>query len=410
MNDLNIRLMNRALANNEGTTPGSSGWSIITDPAQLEALANEAYQSCLCPRRLEHNLLWLSRADHGEDATCGALAFYREGALVSYFPFRLRQSQLRLRLGEVTIAHLPFRALQLYGYGIVGEKSEVARAFTALAGISLPYDGLTLEETPTASALWSALKQDNKKFFVFERSRALHYVIDLPSNYADYFRQLSRKTRTNIKRGERELEARLGHWEVQKFTAPEHVHGMVQLIEAIATKTFHYHLLGQDLTTSNEQLNRNLTMYAQQGWLRGYVLLGNNWPVAYALGYLVNGCYQYELIGYDPEFAHASPGIVLLAQIVEDLVSTRAADLLDFGAGGAKYKQEFSNRSYEEGALLVCRRTLYASSAGTAEHLLVHVSRLGARVLEKTGLKARLKKFLRSKRAHTRSVTVPSHG
>lgn len=385
----------------DGCAPrGSNHWNLITDPAALEKLAEEARRSRLCPRRLEHDLLWVSRTDHGEHATYGAVSLYRESRLVSYLPFRIRSSTRRLRLGEATIAHLPFRALQLYGDGIVGEKTELPWALIALDEVPLRYDGITLEETPTESALWSAVKQLNS-VQVFERSRAPHYVIDLPCNYTDYFQRLSGKTRTNIRRGARELQARLGHWEVRKFTAAEHVREMVQLVEGIATKTFHCRLLGQNLTTSNEQLVCNLTTYAQQGWLRGYVLLGDNWPIAYALGYLVNGCYQYELIGYDPEFAHSSPGIVLLARIVEDLISTEKADLLDFGAGDASYKRLFSNRSYEDGNLLVCRRTLYAKSAARAERLFSLASQIGTRVLERAGLKAGLKKYLRSRWAQT---------
>jgi len=381
-------------------TWGSDDWNIITKPARLEKLVEEAGRSRLCPRRLEHDLLWLSRTDHGEHSTSGAIVLYRDRALVSYLPFRLRQSKLRLRLGEVTIASLPFRALQLYGDGIVGEKTELPSALTVLGEASLPYDGLTLEETPIKSALWRSVKENNKNFVVFERYRAMHSVIDLPSTYTDYFQKLSQKTRQNIRRGARELESRLGSWNVRKFSDPEQVHSMVQLVEAIAIKTFHYHLHGQDLTTSNEQLIRNLTEYAQQGWLRGYVLLGNHRPVAYGLGYLINGCFQYEFMGHDPEFAHASPGIVLLAQIVEDLISTATADMLDFGAGDANYKQLLSNRSYEEGALLVCRRTLYASGAAMAERLFASASRLGIHMLDQTGMKARLKKFVRMKGSH----------
>jgi hypothetical protein len=384
-----------------GTISGGSRWSVIIGSDRLEELAEHIDRPSLCPHRLEHNLLWLSRASHGENATFGAIALYRERCLVSYLPFRLRQSKLHLRVGELTIAHLPFRALQLYGDGIVGENAEVAWACTALAELQLSYDGLTIEEIPTSSALWIALKHANKTFWVFERFRAQHYVIDLPCKYADYFEQLSGKTRSNIRRGARELGERLGQWDAQRFTAPEHVRNLVRLVEVIATKTFHYHLLGQDLTTSNEQFIRNLTIYAQQGWLRGYVLVGNDRPVAYAIGYLVNRCFQYELIGYDPEFAHASPGIVLLSFIVKDLINTGIADLLDFGAGDASYKQLFSNRSYEESTLLVCRRTLYAGSAAIAERLFARASRLCVRVLEHANLKAPLKKLLRSKRSCT---------
>jgi hypothetical protein len=383
---------------NYGCAPKDSGrWSIVTDRAGLERLAEEAGRSRLSPSRLEHDLLWLSRTDHGKHAICGAISFYKESGLISYLPFRIRSTTLRLRLGEMTIAHLPFRALQLYGEGIVGEKIEMPWALTALAEVQLPYDGLTLEESPTESTLWSALKQGNNDVLVFERSRAAHSVIDLPSSYAYYLQQLSRKTRENIRRHAREIESRLGHWGVRKFAAAPQIYEMVRLVEVIATKTYHYRLLGQDLTTSNEQFIRNLTIHAQQGWLRGYVLVGNDRPVAYTIGYLVNGRFQGELIGYDPEFAHASPGTLLLTQIVEDLINTGTANLYDFGAGDASYKREFGNRSYEEGTLLVCRRTLYARCAATAERLFAHASRLGARVLEQTNLKAPLKKFLRSK-------------
>jgi hypothetical protein len=391
----------QATMKSKGVFSDSTAWNIVTGSTQLEELAAEAHLLHFRPRRLEHDLLWLSRADHGEHSTCGAIAFYRDKDLVSYIPFRLRRIKLRLRFGELTVARLPFQALQLHGEGIVGEKAEVAWAFTALAQVPLPYDGLLLEETPTDSALWRSLKQGDKSFFGFERSRAPHSVIDLPSSYAIYFQGLQRKTRENIRRHSRKLGTYIDRWEVRKFTAPEHVREMVELVEEIATKTYHYHLLGQDLTASNKELIRNLNIYAQEGWLRGYLLFADNRPIAYVVGYLVNGCFQSELTGYDPEFANVSPGILIQLRVIEDLINTGTADLLDYGAGGASYKQELGNRIYEEGTALVCRRTLYAFSAAISERLFTEASQVGARVLHRTGLKRQLKRFLRSRWKHT---------
>jgi CelD/BcsL family acetyltransferase involved in cellulose biosynthesis len=391
----------QATMNRTGVFSDSMGWNIVTGSSQLEELAEEAHLLHFRPRRLEHDLLWLSRADHGEHSTCGAIAFYREGALIGYLPFRLRLSSLPLRLGEVTLARLPFRALQLYSDGMVGEKAEAAWVITALAQVPLPYDGLILEETPTDSALWRGLQEGAKSFLVFERSRAPHSVIDLPSSYAIYFQGLPRKTRENIRRHSRKLGTHLDGWEVRKFTASEQIHEMVELVEAIATKTYHFHLLRQDLTASNKQLIRNLKIYAREGWLRGYVLLGDHRPIAYVVGYLVNGCFQSEFTGYHPAFARYSPGILLQLRVIEDLINTGTADFLDFGAGGASYKRELGNRLYEEGTLLVCRRTLYACSAAISERLFADASRVGACVLHRTGLKGQLKRFLRSKWKHT---------
>src|SRR4029077_734183 len=116
---------------------------------------------------------------------------------------------------------------------------------------------------------------------------------------------------------------------VRKFTTSEQIHEMVELVEAIATKTYHFHLLGQDLTASNKQLIRNLKICAQEGWLRGYELLGDNRPIAYVVGYLVNGCFQSEFTVYHPAFARYSPGILLQLRVIEDLINTGTADFLD---------------------------------------------------------------------------------
>src|SRR5262249_49779291 len=156
---------------------------------------------------------------------------------------------------------------------------------------------------------------------------------------------------------------------VRKYATEQDAADLARAVESVVKKTFHYHLLGADLTTNNHVFVSNLTTWGRHGWLRAYVLFGDEKPIAYAIGYLIERRFQYEQIGYDPELARSSPGTYLLSRIVEDLIESKAADLLDFGSGDADYKRLFGNRSYEEGTMLLTRRTLYAQSAARAERL-----------------------------------------
>jgi len=167
----------------------------------------------------------------------------------------------------------------------------------------------------------------------------------------------------------------------------------------VITKTFHYHVLGWNLTASNAAFRNNLETWARHGWLRGYVLYAADRPLAYAIGYLSERRYQYEQIAYDPEYNRLAPGNHLLLAIVADLVESGVADVLDFGRGDAEYKRSFGSRSYEEGAMLLARRTLYARGAAGAERLFARASRAAARSFDRFCIKAKVKGLVRRSQA-----------
>jgi CelD/BcsL family acetyltransferase involved in cellulose biosynthesis len=370
------------------------------DHAALHALRREADQAGVHPKQVEHDLLWLADTDHGEGCSGGALALSSGGRLVGYVPLRYRRASLPLRLGEIAAVRLPYATVQLFGEGVLGDGDELGEAaLHALAQLPFDFDGVTLEETPTSSAIWRAIERGAASDFLpVERGRGTHHLIELPASNQAYLTGLSSKARNNLRRSAKGIDAAFGRHEIRVFSTVDSTGELLAAVEQVITKTFHYHMLGFDLTTSNATYRKNLETWARHGWLRAYVLFGGDKPLAYVIGYLVERRFQYEQIGYDPDHARLAPGNYLLARIVAELIETGVADVLDFGRGDAEYKQVFGNRSYEEGAMLLTQRTLYARGAAGAERLFAAASRAVAHSFDRLGVKQTIKTFLRRPR------------
>jgi CelD/BcsL family acetyltransferase involved in cellulose biosynthesis len=169
----------------------------------------------------------------------------------------------------------------------------------------------------------------------------------------------------------------------------------LRTISPVYFKTYHHSLLQQNLTLENTSLVRNLQQRAGRDWVRAYVLFAGDRPVAYALGYLAGRRFTYELPGYDPDLAAHSPGLILVLRLIEDLITRGEADVLDFGSGDNEYKQLFATRSYLEVSALLVRDGRMARGLAAVYGGLAAVSRLGAEVLARHGVKRRVLGWLR---------------
>jgi CelD/BcsL family acetyltransferase involved in cellulose biosynthesis len=372
---------------------------LVLEREALRRLAHEVADAGLQPLQVEHTPAWLAETDHGVGSVAGVVRVDEGGRLVGYLPFRLRQTRFPVKLGEMVVARFPLAIVQIFGRGMVGEADgAIPGALSALLQLPRPFDAVALEETPTSSPLWRAAVEGRlPEFVVVERGRAAHRCIELPSTFDAYFSGLSTKARTNLRRSARRLDERFGGHALRVYAEPEQTQALVEAIEHVITKTFHYHLLGKDLTRGNAVFVRNLETCARHGLLRSYVLWAGATPVAYALGYRVGRRYQYEEIAYDPspEVARAAPGNYLLSLIVGELIGSGVAHILDFGAGDAEYKRTFGNVEFEEGRMLLVRRALYARGVAAAERTFAGASRAAARVLDRAALRSRLKSLMR---------------
>jgi CelD/BcsL family acetyltransferase involved in cellulose biosynthesis len=82
------------------------------------------------------------------------------------------------------------------------------------------------------------------------------------------------------------------------------------------------------------------------GRVRGYVLMSEGQPAAYVFCQIEHDVIIYKHIGYDENFAHNSPGTVLLYLILQRLFNEGEFRLRDFdGTEYYAYKEFFATRA-----------------------------------------------------------------
>ena len=88
------------------------------------------------------------------------------------------------------------------------------------------------------------------------------------------------------------------------------------------------------------QIREQMSIAAEGGWLRIYVLYLENKPAAFWMGTLYDRCLQADDVGYDPAWSEFSPGIFLFLNILEDLCDADI-EIVDFGRGSSQAQTVF---------------------------------------------------------------------
>jgi CelD/BcsL family acetyltransferase involved in cellulose biosynthesis len=83
---------------------------------------------------------------------------------------------------------------------------------------------------------------------------------------------------------------------------------------------------------------------ARRGWASIYVLKAGGKPLAGIYGFETGNRFEYYQSGFDPAWAHASVGLVLLGAVLEDVFDRRLAEF-DFLRGEESYKHAFTTWS-----------------------------------------------------------------
>lgn len=239
---------------------------------------------------------------------------------------------------------------------------------------------------------------------LLSRNRVLRYIpryywhstIDLTLSPAQYWAQFSSKTRTGIRRKTNRLQRELGDtFVLRKFTNPSEMPEFYALARRLSAVTYQERLLGAGLPEEPEYLDE-IQAAAKCGLFLGYMLLHGARPVAYMACPVQDGVVSYDHVGYDPEYRHLSPGTVLLALALDDMMSAGRFRVFDFTAGDGEHKRLFSTSRKRCGDVYYFHKRGRIMVLVFLHRALSVVMALGARVAHRLSLAAPLKRFLRS--------------
>lgn len=269
--------------------------------------------------------------------------------------------------------------------------ADPAKTLEALGPLPPEAHGTLLRSHPVSGAL-PRIARDAGALRYVRQQYERHYVV-LSGTFEEYLGHFSSKSRSTLRRKVRRFaEHNGGTLDWRQYRTPAELREFYPLAREVSAKTYQERLLGSGLPETEEFRNR---MESEDA--RGYVLMHDTKPVAYIYCPCHDGILAYQYVGHDPEYSALSPGTVLQYVVLENLFASKEARYFDFTEGEGQHKRLFSTHSVPCADIYYLRPSLrntcmvrIHAAADTFSHWI------GA-FLDRLGLKARLKRWIRGK-------------
>lgn len=367
----------------------------------LGAIASDWDRLRKCERRFFPDHLELcTRLRDGGNRFC-VFSVRTNGIVVSMACFTFRDGIKSFSVGERRLFGLQVRWCELIGANVLGQCSgELLRAYIEALESQAGFDILSLGEVVLGEGLEVATRNVGWKFRISSPARkdSVRWLTTLPESFDEYMGSLSANSRSDIRRKTRKLESELKPTLVT-VTQPDQVDDFLRDGERISRLTYQWNV-GQRLV-NDDATRRAYKSQAQLGRLRAYIVYSDGQPIAFSRGRIVDGTFNYDTPGHDPAFAKYSPGTVLMAWVMRDLIENTECRIFDFGTGGddVGYKARFGNLSMPSRTVYLSRRLgLYSTLLAILDAGLTLVKNLGSKLLGQSSLRDRVKRAIRKYR------------
>lgn len=225
-----------------------------------------------------------------------------------------------------------------------------------------------------------------------------HSVMTLPNNVEEIYGGLSSEHRWRLRRDAKRFRAAFADLKISRFDCPEQLERLVRDAEQVAATTYQRGL-GVGFSDS-QPIRELLSLEARKRWLRAYLLYVGDRPCAFWIGCVYNGVFLSEYLGHDPFYAKYSPGTYLLTHVMEDLCRD-SVTAIDFGIGGALYKQRFAGTTWQETEIRLYAPTWRGMRVKAIRAAAAVTNNVGKGLLERAHVADRIKKVWRRRAAHS---------
>jgi len=346
-----------------------------------------------------HDPDWLTVHFAGKGEPVFVYLLYRSGSLCGVAPFAFNNWPLKWHIGEMTVAELPLRRLRVVGGAprFPDDKEAWDLLFRYLAQSGFNADAIYFDAVPIESFLWRYMTESRSLRRLFRKyvpqTPAQHYFLRLNGCFEEYMKGFSSKHRKNLNREVRKLkDGEAGEMRFIRYTRAEDLPEFIDFAVAVAQKTWQWNLLHSGV--ANPASHRRLRIEAEHGWLRSYVMVCGETPVAFIVGFQYGGVFLFHEVGFDSAYAKFSVGTVLFLLTIEDLFNYQKATVMDLGSHGT-YKDSFTKESSLEGSVFLFRRGSYTAAIQMGHRFFQAGSNFGSSMLDKFGLKERIRKKIR---------------
>lgn len=295
------------------------------------------------------------------------LVLRREGRIRCIAPFYLGQTKRKIQFSVLTLACLRLRMLRLWFSEFIVAHDEhrqecYSAVFRTLSQHCRDFDLVLLEHLDVRSPLWNfcksaKIKSQGLRSFPAASEIDTVYQVRLPATHEAYMAQLNPKTRHSLRRKTRKLLQEY-HVRFEQFTKPEQVPECFEQLDVVYRSTWQAKLNGYQVRNTPAAIRMHRCL-AQQGWFRSYLLISNEGPLAYVLGYQYQGVFYHYETGYLSHRREWGPGSVCTHLLIENLIRDNPPVLTDFLPGDQAYKRSFANSQHRIGSLYLVPRNRF---------------------------------------------------
>lgn len=224
------------------------------------------------------------------------------------------------------------------------------------------------------------------------------HFVEITGTFEEYLAaNFGGKSRSTLRRKVRKLEesAPAGTASIRTFATVDQVKEFLALAERVSAASYQERLLEAGLPTGPEFAAR-VEILAQADRFRGYIVFVAGNPAAYLYaGADQFGVLYYDYVGFDPAYRDYSAGTVLLYYVLEELFQSRRFHRFDFTEGEGAHKETFATANFLCADIYAFRPTIQARALLAAHRVWEGGQGLARQVLDRLGLKTRLKRFIR---------------
>lgn len=253
--------------------------------------------------------------------------------------------------------------------------------------------GFVIRALPLAKPM--ATFSESGDYICYLQQQYEHCFIDFGIGFENYQRKFSSKTRSTINRKLRKYAEHCGGSIVWKtYRSPKEISEFFDLARDLSKTTYQQRLLASGLPDTEQYLESSLRLAASDQ-VRAFILFDAGRPVSYLFCPVETGVMSYSYVGYDPQYMHMSVGTVLQWLATEQLFAENRFRYFDFTEGQSDHKRLFATDQRLCGNLIMVKRSFRNVAVVHVHSLTDRFSRYLGVVMEKYGLKTRVKRLLR---------------
>ena len=291
--------------------------------------------------------------------------------ITGVMPFTISTQSIILDIYARTLGKFNFKIAFILGSEpALSRDASLYDEFLASLNKQFPdIDGVYFESVKQDSFLWDYLEKHSsldKSYIKYLPSNTRSYeMVNFPDTFEEYFQSRKPKQRTDYRRRLRVLEKDFKEVKLVSCSTVADIERHYESILEIVRDTWQYKIVGNRI----QEIGKYIDL-AERDLLSCYILICDDLPMAFDLGFTYKGIHQGDETGYRQSYRKYSPGLIMQILRLEALCN-QGVKTTSFGSGDAYYKSKLSNETLTDAAILLLKKGL-KNRLKTETHRLFH--------------------------------------